>query len=181
MLSKYKVAHLAFCKVAYGNKNYGVGIGKDALRNAGCPVWQCETSIDRSHVQTYDAVLFHLRSWTRADLPRKRSPHQRYIFWSIESAAWRFVDTNKMADFFNWTMTYRWDSDIVTPYGWIEPNRNGSVPLHPSPEEMQRYLAEPTAVNFAEGKTKMGVWFVSNCLSLSGRQDLVKRLKRYVY
>ena len=25
------------------------------------------------------------------------------------------------ADFFNLTMTYRWDSDVPRPYGWIEP------------------------------------------------------------
>jgi len=133
-------------------------------------------------VSTYDAILFHLRSWTRTDLPRRRSAHQRYVFWSIESAAWRSTDdTNVMRNFFNWTMTYRWDSDIVTPYGWIEPNGNGSsAPLHPIPEEMERYLDEPSPVNYAEGKTKMAAWFVSNCNSKSGRQDLVKHLKRYI-
>jgi len=143
-------------------------------------VWQCETSDDRHNVSTYDAVLFHLRSWTRTDLPRRRSAHQRYVFWSIESAAWRYIDTNKMRNFFNWTMTYRWDSDIVTSYGWIEPNGNGSAPLHPNPEEMERYLDEPSPVNYAEGKTKMAAWFVSNCNSQSGRQDLVKHLKKYL-
>jgi len=34
-----------------------------------------------------------------------------------------------MTGFFNWTMTYRLDSDIVHPYGWFEPiNTSSSLP-----------------------------------------------------
>lgn len=164
---------------AYGSKNYGVGFGSDALRKAGCPVWQCETSDDRRDVDEYDAVLFHLRSWTEIDLPQNRSSHQRYVFWSIESAAWRFVNTDPMANFFNWTMTYRWDSDIVNPYGHITPT--GNVPLHPSADQMKHYLAsQDKTVNYAEGKTKMAAWFVSNCASHSGRMEMVNTLKKYI-
>jgi alpha-1,3-fucosyltransferase len=155
-----------------------VGIGKDALRKSGCPVWQCETSDDRHNVEEYDAIVFHLRSWTQKDLPQRRSPQQRYVFWSIESAAWRFVDTKPMTNYFNWTMTYRWDSDLVSPYGYIKPT--GNVPLHPSHEQMKDYLTSRSVVNYAEGKTKMAAWFVSNCASKSRRMELVKELQKYI-
>jgi len=51
-----------------------------------------------------------------------------------------------MLRFFNWTMTTRWDSDIVHPYGWIEPLNASSVPLHPSPEQVRRLIAENNSI-----------------------------------
>ncbi len=40
-------------------------------------------------------------------------------------------DHNSFNDFFNWTATYRWDSDFPIPYGWISPSSqpiNGNAP-----------------------------------------------------
>jgi hypothetical protein len=147
------------------------------MKKSGCPVWQCETSDNRSDVLEYDAIVFHLRTWTINDLPERRSQNQRYVLWSLESAAW-FTDTIRMANFFNWTMTYRWDSDIVGPYGYIAPT--GDVPLHPSEDEIKFYLSKPTTVNYAQGKTKMAAWFVSNCNSASSRNEMVKILRKYI-
>ncbi len=140
-------------------------------------MWQCETSDNRTDVQDYDAVVFHLRSWTRHDLPKRRSSHQRYVGWIMESPAWQeyMLDHSTMANYFNWTMTYRWDSDIVRPYGYIKPI--GNVPLHPSENQMERNLSE---VNYADGKTKMVTWFVSNCNSKSNRNEMVKELQKHI-
>jgi alpha-1,3-fucosyltransferase len=164
-------------------KNYGVGLGRDALRQWGCPVWQCETSDNRTDVQNYDAIVFHLRTWNKRDLPKRRSPHQRYVFFSLESPAWAAYRVARMANFFNWTMTYRWDSDMVAPYGYIAPT--GDVPLHPTPNQMKKLLFlssnETTKVNYAQGKTKMTAWFVSNCQSVvSSRNEMVKKLQKYM-
>ena len=172
---------ILFWNEAYGNKNYGVGIGADALKKAGCPVWQCETSDNRTAVEEYDALIFHLRSWTKDDLPKVRSPNQRYVFWSIESAGFRFVNTYLMRDFFNWTMTYRWDSDIVNSYGWFVPttsnnsSSDSNPSLHPSLDELKHIWANnQSKINYAEGKSKMAAWFVSNCnLDGSNRRELV--------
>ena len=176
---------ILFWNEAYGSKNYGVGHGHDALRKYGCPVWQCETTDNRSSAHEYDAVVFHLRSWTQQDLPERRLPQQRYVFWSMESPdwdKWLSVDTGRLANFFNWTMTYRWDSDMVSPYGYTAPI--GNVPLHPSDDQMKRMkqslLGRDATVNYAHGKTKMAVLFVSNCRSFSKRMELVKELKKYV-
>jgi hypothetical protein len=160
-------------------KNYGVGLGRDALRQWGCPVWQCETSDNRTDVQNYDAIVFHLRTWNQKDLPKRRSPHQRYVFFSLESPAWAAYRVARMANFFNWTMTYRWDSDMIHPYGYIAPT--GNVPLHPTPNQMKFYLSKPTRVNYAKGKTKMAAWFVSNCQAVvSSRNEMIKKLQKYM-
>ena len=34
-----------------------------------------------------------------------------------------FNDHAWFNNFFNWTATYRWDSDFVVPYGWIDSNK----------------------------------------------------------
>ena len=72
-------------------------------------------------VEDFDAVVFHEPYWHgRNDLPTKRSPHQRYVYWTIEAPGLHsYVGKwQELPDFFNWTMTYRWDSDIVVPYGY---------------------------------------------------------------
>lgn len=77
-------------------------------------------------------------------------------------------------------MTYRWDSDVVAPYGYVRPI--GNVPLHPSKHQMKFYLSNNLkGKNYAKGKTKMAVWFVSNCKTvLSSRNELVNELKKYI-
>ncbi|KAI9559152.1 hypothetical protein GHT06_015941 [Daphnia sinensis] len=162
-------------------RDFRIGAGHHRLRDSGCPVWQCETTLDRTKIRQADAVVFHLRSWRKNDLPKQRSPHQRYIFWSRESPVWRhrLYDTELMAHFFNWTMTYRWDSDVVGPYGYVKPIAN--VPLHPSDDHMKLFLSNPTGVvNYAEGKTKMAAWLVSNCNAKSSRKEMVTKLQQYV-
>jgi len=161
---------------------FGLGVGRDVYQRAGCPVWQCESSLDRSNLSQYDALLFNYVVFKGWDLPKTRYPHQRYVFFEIEPqiinrSSRGFFAPDVMKDFFNWTMTFRWDSDIVHPYGWIEPN--GTVPLHPNEEEYGRLVAEPPKVDYAAGKTKMAAWMVTNCKAQSGRNDLVKHLMEH--
>ena len=174
------VKRLLFWNEAYGTKNFDIGLGKDVFRKAGCPVWQCESSDDRTNPETYDAVVFHQRSWALEDLPEKRLPSQRYIFWMKESPAWRFVNTNLMAGFFNWTLTYRWDSDSVSPYGWFSPVNESYLPMVPEQKLLQRMLDSPSPINYAANKTKLAAWFVSNCNSKSGRNAFVDFLQKFV-
>ena len=68
------------------------------------------------------------------DLPDQhlRNPKQYYIMFLEESPqmdsypAMEFFSFDsppykKLKGFFNWTMTYRRDSDFYVPYGWIIP------------------------------------------------------------
>jgi len=72
-------------------------------------------------VEDFDAIVFHDPFWVGIDqIPTKRSPHQRYIYWTIEApgSSTFMAKWEEASEFFNWTMTYRWDSDIVVPYGY---------------------------------------------------------------
>jgi alpha-1,3-fucosyltransferase len=53
------------------------------------------------------------------DLPKTRYSHQLYVFYLMESPMYTGDDLlNRIPkSFFNLTMTYRVDSDIVVPYG----------------------------------------------------------------
>ena len=71
----------------------------------------------------FAAILFHQRSLTLKDLPRKRDPRQLYVHWSLESPVHSFYDLTDLKylqNFFNLSMTYRLDSDISVPYGSIK-------------------------------------------------------------
>ena len=89
-------------------------------------------------VADFDAILFHARDINLRDLPKSRNPRQFYImflnespqmdaFPIIEFVPFEFPPYKKLKGFFNWTMTYRRDSDFFMPYGWIDP-KNWTLP-----------------------------------------------------
>ncbi len=114
------------------------------------------------------------RSLMRPPLARNR--HQRYVFMARESAAnyptWFFED-----DFYNWTMSYRRDSDLYLPYGRIEKIRE-----HPSGQALERLIAEFGQKNRHLAAKKKGfkaAWFVSNCRA-RGRRMVADALTNYM-
>ena len=66
--------------------------------------------------------------------------------------------------------------------GWFEPLDENQVPMKPSPHQLNELIAEThlNHVNFARGKSKMAVWFVSACNSMSSRNEYVDRLKLFI-
>lgn len=68
---------------------------------------------------------------------------------------------------FNWTATYRHDSELVTPYEkWVYYD--------------QRQRRKAVSRNFAAGKTKNVAWFVSNCGAKNNRLQYAQELNRYI-
>ncbi|XP_045108576.1 alpha-(1,3)-fucosyltransferase C-like isoform X2 [Portunus trituberculatus] len=157
--------------VAYGNKTRGYAEGQSAFKKQHCKVDTCFLTGNRKllPVNNFDAILFHLRSMNPTDLPAVRSPHQRWVFFEMESASYVYQNINVYNGLFNWTMTYRLDSDIQDRYGAVLPGHSPSPPASSSPYTPER--------NYAKGKTKMAAWFVSNCNAKSGRDDVVKKMK----
>ena len=178
-------------KIRKGNVRVRVGQGSDSEAHrlthcaSQCDIFNRDRIADLNTLKDYDAIVFHQHGWTSIDVPMKRWPHQHYIFLSMESSAWRFVDTKSMANFFNRTMTYRRDSDIFNPYGWFT-SLNQSIIFDSAQIDSQtlhRLLYKvhfDPAINYAAGKTKKVAWFVSNCKSLSARNEFVDRLKTLI-
>lgn len=134
-----------------------------------CPEMReiCELTDNRYLYDKADAIVFHPpdMKWTR--IPPQRWPHQRYVFLLHESPSFHaLINLDRVPDFFNWTMTYRLDSDIAYPYGYLLPDPSARQALD---------------VDAILNKTSRAlVWFVSNCESPSKRKWYVKMLQKHI-
>ena len=79
----------------------------------GCPALadRCQVTNNRSLIEESAAVVFHMRDFSVDDLPKFRSPKQRWVFYLIESPPHTHLEEilkNLPPKYqFNWTMTYR--------------------------------------------------------------------------
>ncbi|KAM4723099.1 4-galactosyl-N-acetylglucosaminide 3-alpha-L-fucosyltransferase FUT6-like [Rhinophrynus dorsalis] len=123
----------------------------------------CFFTVDRSMYSVADAVIFHHRDVCRSryQLPQTPRPTNQYWIWfNLESPS-HSPNLAFMDNLINLTMSYRIDSDIFTPYGWIENNneiKNFTIPK----------------------KTKLVAWLVSNWNPQSRRVKYYGELKKYL-
>ena len=138
------------------------------LERQGCPVHQCSFTVDKSQVETVDAILFH---GLRTELPEKRSENQIYVFQSFERqfATSRLSILPMWQDIFNLTFTHMSgaDTDISGSQGW-------AVRLPESNPKAVQTLDE------IKNRTKLVLWIVSNCRADSGRLEYAKLLAEYI-
>jgi len=68
-------------------------------------------SNNRSLLSNADSVLFHIRDMNLSDLPNPslRNPNQYFVFYLLESPIHTYVDMRKLTNYFNVTMTYRYN------------------------------------------------------------------------
>ncbi|XP_063695627.1 glycoprotein 3-alpha-L-fucosyltransferase A-like [Culicoides brevitarsis] len=148
-IDNYKKIYLdngpdAFYDVKYGTTNF-----KD------CPVYTCNII-----KKIADA---HLVVYKHRDPQKKVNPDQIHMVYILESP-YHYGNLNGP---FDWTSTYRRDSDIVAPYGqWEYYDR--------------RVTQLPQRENYASGKTKKVAWFVSNCHAQNNRLEYAKELNKTI-
>lgn len=134
-----------------------------------CPDLNCYLTNDRSYLSQSSAVIFHMRDFSWFDIPDKRKRQQRYVFQLYESPLYTWKNLYKMPGFFNWTMTYRLDSDVPSFYTrWLA---------------MRNLPANFRNLNKTEiiGKNKrLLIWMVSNCAVQSKREKYVEILQKYL-
>ena len=140
--------------------------------------------------QSY-GIIIHAGNYEEDDLPNYRFPHQRFIFLNFETLPeMSFLPCFSRRYFYNWTMTYRRDSDVVyhgIAYGGLRRHRNSvsitQLPpkltpgeLPPKPEDL---LLNKNVSKKIE-KKKFIAWFNSHCLTHSKREDYVKKLTEFI-
>ncbi|XP_023237561.1 alpha-(1,3)-fucosyltransferase C-like [Centruroides sculpturatus] len=126
-----------------------------------CRETRCLFTSDRSLLNRSHALVFHSADIT--DFPVRPRPEQVWVWHTLEAPP----NTGSLRDFdglFNWTATYRLDSDVPAPYGWFRRLR---------PDE-----PAPSLRDYWRGKSAPAVWFVSNCLTYSNREGYVRELRR---
>lgn len=129
----------------------------------GCEISDCLITTDRTLLSKSDAVVFHLRSVNVSDLPPRHNPSQKWILFNGEAPPHTPRGVLKeLSGKINWTASYRKDSDIQVPYGYI----------------VKR--TAPVSITSPPGHRKLVGWLVSNCETPSGRERFVDILKRFV-
>ncbi|XP_053305237.1 4-galactosyl-N-acetylglucosaminide 3-alpha-L-fucosyltransferase FUT5-like, partial [Spea bombifrons] len=123
----------------------------------------CNLTTDRSVYNHADAVIIHHYDVMRSKhLPPKESrPHyQRWIWFNIEPPIVT-ENLNMLDNLMNMTMTYRHDSDIVIPYGYLKPINTPQTFMIPT-------------------KTKLVAWVVSMWYPGTRRAAYYEDLKKYI-
>lgn len=153
-----------------------------------CTFQNCYIVKNRDYFQdalNYDAILFTPIGLSEHDLPIVRSDNQLYVFVCVEPAAYLPLD-EKWNLFFNYTWTYRLDSDLVYPFFFIT-NRRGER-IGPRINTHWRNVSgmQPTrqnVINKLNNKKSAAAWFVTRCVAMSTRaayaHGLNEALKKY--
>jgi alpha-1,3-fucosyltransferase len=158
----------------------------------GCPFLAdyCDITNDKSFFADADAVVYHMRDDINLKEARKyRNPAQRFVFALWESPK-HTPDLNRYKGFFNWTMTYRFQSHIVSSY------YSGNAYIHTSSDYYQFLIKENEKKKrnsqfiirdhqlsdeiLANKKLGTVAAIISNCGGSSARMFWIKQLKRYI-
>uniref|UniRef100_A0A1Q3FID7 Fucosyltransferase n=1 Tax=Culex tarsalis TaxID=7177 RepID=A0A1Q3FID7_CULTA len=168
-------------------------VGPDHFRTLKCPVTDCVLTNNREHLDSltdYDALVFHIAEpWAYSlfeKVPNLRTPSQIYVAANMESPAHTKHLLDGDYNFFNWTMTYRLDSDVVWNYNNVveKLDADDRMAVGPSQRPQWRRGADEyrngTLEELARRKDKMAAQFVSHCETFSGRDELVREIQRFM-
>ena len=161
------------------------GTGYEAFERSKCPVASCEITANSTSfwsnlkeskfliLQTFDAIILSYSYIPPEPIiveylssKYQRPPNQRIIFFSQESPITMDLELNKLKNLFNWTMTYRWNSDIPLLYGRV---------LNKSDETNLQNKNQISRKN-----KKLVAWMVSHCVTSSLRELYVEELKQFI-
>ena len=137
-------------------------------RPTDCQYDNCFFTQSREEVETSDAILFHWRDIDERDVPIVKPLHQKWVLFNMEpphhtytvSSPYTQSESN-LFESIDWVMSYRTDSDIYVPYGWLQRCRKDYKPKYKF-----------------ENKKKAIAWVVSHCETSSKREVLVKELQK---
>ncbi|GLH12276.1 Glycoprotein 3-alpha-L-fucosyltransferase A [Gryllus bimaculatus] len=137
--------------------------GRDAFLRQKCPVDTCTITANKAEAADADLILYK-DHFVNPGVPRP--PRQVWVLYFLECPY--HTQHVKFNDVFNWTATYRRDSDIVAPYErWAYYDEHIKQNPH-----MDR--------NYAANKTKKVAWFVSNCGARNRRLQYAHELQKYI-
>ncbi|XP_063380712.1 glycoprotein 3-alpha-L-fucosyltransferase A [Cydia fagiglandana] len=150
--------------LANGLGAWGVSSGRTEFLRNKCPVDRCTLSADARDAASADAILFKDH---HTPFNVKRPLNQIWILYYLECPYHTASLRPGSTGVFNWTATYRRDSDIVTPYErWV----------YHDPRITENKMER----NYAANKTKKVAWFVSNCHARNRRLQYARLLAKHI-
>ncbi|XP_050354776.1 glycoprotein 3-alpha-L-fucosyltransferase A-like [Nymphalis io] len=150
--------------LANGLGAWGVSGGRTEFIRNKCPVDRCTLTADSREAATADAILYKDH---HTPFNVKRPINQIWILYYLECPYHTASLRPSSLDVFNWTATYRRDSDIVAPYErWVYHDALNTE------KDLER--------NYAANKTKKVAWFVSNCHARNRRLQYARQLSKFI-
>ena len=157
----------------------------------------CEYTYDHSLYNSSDVVVLYTRLVRRRhNMPSFRDRRQHWVRFLRESPIRFRLRWQPYETWFNWTITYSMDGDVVLPYGMCLPSRD-KVARDPSsitdiirrvygksaestPWETPGRPHQYTPHDHAKGRTRLVLWAVGHCATPSRRENYVAELRRHI-
>ncbi|XP_069119084.1 glycoprotein 3-alpha-L-fucosyltransferase A-like isoform X2 [Argopecten irradians] len=122
---------------------------------------RCELISGSKALSSAKFVIFHGPRLT-STVPPKKSRGQVWIMHGMESPVHYFVDLSNWKNVFNWTFTFRRDSDVTCLYSDFQYF-----------QESNKSMSDQWKV-----KNRTAAWMVSNCRTPSKRDKYVRHLRK---
>lgn len=189
-----EIKNILYYTPFWNHKDYGFGLGTDPfVQKCSGRAQRCFVTDDRQHLESmgdFDAVIFHAVDFQTSEIPRIqqwRKQHQRFVYFNMESPQ-TYSSLSSPNNFYNWTITYRQDSDIPKPAGWFEltsspkiyapPLQTGPWPIMYNQDDFLKQ--DLSSLTHLAQRPKKVAWIVSKCNTASRRNDYVRKLSKYI-
>ncbi|XP_075979609.1 alpha-(1,3)-fucosyltransferase C-like [Anticarsia gemmatalis] len=150
----------------------------------------CIFTYDRKLFDDYsqfDAIIFGENVLLQTNVTRiklnHRSESQIYIFSTLESASNYPACEIWHDNFFNWTFTYRLDSDVIWRYFTVR-DMIGQViapSIHVKWMDISNTTISPEIKAILHNKKKAAAWLVTHCEADSLRDEYVSKLQEHLF
>lgn len=152
----------------YSDDFYFFQSGEKTFKKYNCEFSNCFVTSNKSLLSTADAVLFHATDLRVTNIPQRLNTNQIWILYSMEPPKYMVLKWSLIESLFNWTMTYRSDSQVQVKYGEILPR------IKMCNELLSRHRS-------VFERPKGAIWMVSNCRTEGKREQYVKELKKFFH
>ncbi|PVD19592.1 hypothetical protein C0Q70_20082 [Pomacea canaliculata] len=134
-----------------------------------CPEMPCRMTTNKQYQKQSAALVWAGQIMRDPEPPKRSHPDQVFVMHNHESQdpGWIQLPSFRKISWksaFNWTMSYRFDSDIVDLYGLVVKRK--TVP-------------EKNYTDILAKKKRFAFWLVSHCPSYGRREDYVKLLQQH--
>ncbi|XP_046970842.1 alpha-(1,3)-fucosyltransferase C-like [Vanessa cardui] len=183
---KFKNLKYVLLWTSYNNNTENIiGEGQTPFFENRCTYTNCFLTGDKyllnEDYTKFDAVIFdvhQLQVWDVKNLPISRSLHQKYIFYGKVSSEDFPICSAYSNKYFNWTWSYKLDSDIVSPFIEVR-DFDGNVvapKLNVNWEPKMSVISEAVKEQLKQ-KKKAIAWINKKCQSRDNRMVFAKRLQ----
>ncbi|XP_061717262.1 alpha-(1,3)-fucosyltransferase C-like [Cydia pomonella] len=146
---------------------------KDFVRQQ-CPIFNCYISYNKSllrgDVRNYDAVVVDIREVLKSYMIQpypifQRSPHQIYVFHALEPSTKYSICNPNLDHFFNWTWSYKLNSDIPHPFFNIHNLKREIIGPKINITWLDKLKHDSRNKDLIKRKTKSVAWLLTECTS----------------